>query len=333
MNTFFSKPYSILFSFTLVLGILITISSNNWIIAWIGLEINLYSFIPLLLQSSNNQEKEAAIKYFLIQAFASTLLLLANIYLSYSLWSIYIFIFSLLTKLGAAPCHFWFPPIIASLSWNICWLVSTLQKLAPLSLLRQTILILSPSYISLTAIIGTLIGGLGGFNQTQLRTILAYSSISHTGWILASILTSPFITILYFFSYLILITAIIYTLNTLSNYAVNFTLNPLRLLKIPKVLLIINILRLAGLPPLFGFFPKLILISSLIFIKIYFLSLILTLCSIINLYFYLKIISSIFFSFPQQHIILSPPSIPIRTLILTSILSIRGALFIFPLFI
>lgn len=90
---------------------------------WIGLEVNLLSFIPLLAQLDKHQETEAIVKYFLAQAVGSIMLLLGGLLsmsyyglvLGYNIFRVVI-LAGLLIKMGAAPFHFWFPRVIASLS-------------------------------------------------------------------------------------------------------------------------------------------------------------------------------------------------------------------------
>ena len=303
MNFFTSKPYTILFSSTLILGTFISISSNNWISIWIGLELNLYSFIPLILKSYINQEKEASIKYFLTQALASVILLFASILMLFSNQAIVILVVSILIKLGAAPCHFWLPSIINSLSWPICLILATIQKAAPILILTQILQPISSTITIIISSIGAITGGVGGLNQTQIRAILAYSSIGHIGWIIASTLSSSIITLIYFITYVIILTSIIlslsptYLLLANSIYQTKPAPNSIKLLSISRLL------SLAGLPPFFGFFPKLLILIALTSIKFFILPIILVLASTLNLYFYLKIIVSLFFNAPQQNLL------------------------------
>lgn len=325
MNLFLSKPYTILFSTTLLLGAFFSLTSNNWLSAWIGLELNLYSFIPLLLQSVINQEKEAAVKYFLVQALASAIILLGSLLINYSIMSSFLITLAMVIKLGIAPCHFWLPSVINSLSWTICWILATAQKIAPITLLTQSLLPNSTTATTLITTIRALTGAIGGLNQTQIRAILAYSSISHIGWITASTITSPLITLIYFLSYLIIVSRIIQPLNSTIFYSSNYALLPSQTHKKIKISLIINLLRLGGLPPLFGFFPKILILSSLLSSRLLTLRFILILCATLNLYYYLKIITSIFFNTPQ-HTTLYKATPNTSTLIPTTLLRLFIAL-------
>lgn len=296
---FFSKPFTTLFSITIILGLIVAITSNNWLSLWLGLELNLYSFVPILLKSQINQEKEASIKYFLTQALASIIILSSSIPLQNINWTT-LFILALLIKLGIAPCHFWLPTVINSISWEICWILSTLQKIAPILIITQSFNNTNPSIIIFISILRALTGRLGGLNQTQIRPILAYSSISHIAWITARSLVSPSTSIIYLAAYIVILTA---TIQPLISSSYLFTNHQTYLKHQPqtlKYITIINLIRLGGLPPTFGFLPKFLVLTTLASKNILILPIILIISSSINLYFYLKIILNLYFPTKQQ---------------------------------
>lgn len=323
---FFIKPYTTLFLITLTLGIFISLSSNNWLFVWFGLELNLFSFIPLALKTNKNQEKEAILKYFLVQAIASIILLTAFL-TSQNMPTI--ILTSLLIKLGIAPSHFWLAPVINAISWNICWILATLQKISPIVIISQILSSQSTLFIFLVSRLRALTGGIGGLNQTQLRAILAYSSIGHIGWILAASLTTQRIIIIYLFSYIIIVSAVIQPINLSSISIINSQNRQEPSLNVLKLTLIPTILRLGGLPPIFGFFPKLIVIYSLSSINLTLLQLILILSSTLNLYYYLKIITSIFFS--SQKLINNFYSTPSPILLTSTLLASFSGVLLIPL--
>lgn len=116
-------PYFFFFFVTLVIGTLMRVSSFNWLYVWIGLEINLISFIPLIISSSVDLETERSLKYFLVQALGSGLLLFGSlVYINYPNsilpgWvSVYIILVRIIIKLGMAPFHFWLPHVISGIS-------------------------------------------------------------------------------------------------------------------------------------------------------------------------------------------------------------------------
>lgn len=284
-------PFISIMIIILITRTLLTATAPNWLTAWVILEINILRFIPIILQSKSNQETEAAIKYFLSQALGSILLLLGSSILIRALINkrvaAIILITSLLLKLGAAPCHLWFPSVITSLSWINCFLLSTWQKIAPLILLSFSYIAGSiPKQTALIAVRGTTIGGIIGLNQTNLRTILAYSSIRHLGWIII-LSNTPTICITYLVLYFVTVTPI-FLLITYSNIKTTTQINTNQKTKSTYLILLVLICSLAGIPPLTGFIPKLIAIYTLI--PTHYIALLLILIgSFINLYFYLNV--------------------------------------------
>lgn len=298
------SPSIVLTLSTLFLRTLIALSRANWILLWAAIELNLLRFIPIILQTKTNQEVEGSVKYFLAQALGSALLLISStsIWIPFSSALNYLPLLltsSLLLKLGRIPCHFWYPSVISSISWTSCLILSTWQKLAPISILAFLIPQKNILFIMVAAGINALVGGVMGINQSQLRTIMAYSSIGHIGWILSLVaILKPAASILYFIIYSALITPLFLSLNY-------FNINHLKHLSLPAsysvislILITILLISLGGLPPLTGFIPKLITIILLIeTIKI--LGLLLILGSVINLFFYLNIVINVIFSMPS----------------------------------
>lgn len=271
----------------------ITIIRPNWLRAWIILEINILRFIPIIIATKSNQETEASIKYFLSQALGSILILL-GIRILYQPISqiipIWVIIVAILIKLGIAPCHFWYPSVIASLSWTNCIILSTWQKLAPLSLLIITLYkTQSRTLIILTAGINALIGGIIGINQTHLRPLLAYSSIGHIGWITSILAINKYIfCIIYFIIYSIIVLPIFLIISTINSKTIKTLHNLFKNNTVLVFAIAILILSLAGVPPLTGFIPKLIIIIKLIETN-YTVLVFLLLGTYINLYYYLNI--------------------------------------------
>lgn len=284
----FLTPSLFIFISTIILRTIIAISSTNWLMAWVSIELNLLSFIPIIITLKTNQETEGAVKYFLAQAVGSALILLSRILIWYChpVITTTILALRLLLKLGAAPCHFWFPQVITSISWINCLIAATWQKIAPLLLLIYLTQPLNNQFIIFICILNRITGGILGINQTHLRTLLAYSSITHIGWTLAPIIiNSPNLSLLYFTIYCLLVIPIFINFAATSST----TSNQLRL--IPKLRLLLTailLLSLAGLPPLTGFIPKWIVLKYISW-KLQSLALFLLLGSYLNLYFYLVV--------------------------------------------
>nr|WIL10250.1 NADH dehydrogenase subunit 2 [Papilio paris] len=289
------------FYFILIFSTLISISSNSWLGCWIGLEINLLSFIPLISNHKNLLSSEATMKYFLTQAIASInflfsilikMILLKNFEIN-NLISIMINS-SMLMKMGSAPFHFWFPNIIEGLSWINCFFLMTWQKISPMILLSYY---MNNNFLMMIMIINVIVGVLGGINQTSLRKLMAFSSINNLGWMLISLLISENLWLFYLIMYSFLISILCFTLNLLNIYFINqlFIIN---MNSIIKISLFINFMSLGGLPPFLGFFPKWITINFLIMNKFYIISFIFIMMSLIMLFFYIRIMySSIMFNY------------------------------------
>nr|YP_009935557.1 NADH dehydrogenase subunit 2 [Omosita colon]QNS37162.1 NADH dehydrogenase subunit 2 [Omosita colon]QVG61286.1 NADH dehydrogenase subunit 2 [Omosita colon] len=290
------KFYKILFINSMIFGTLLSISSFSWFSMWMGLEINLLSIIPLLNSSKNIYPSEAAIKYFITQAMASSIIMLAIIlYLNILEFipqdsKIYLNIMmnsGLMIKLGAAPFHFWFPEVMEGLNWNFCLIMLTWQKIAPMILIMNNIYFNMFTY---TVIITcSLISGIQGINQISLRKILTYSSINHIGWMLASMLYSHSIWFLYFLIYSIISINIILIFNSMNIFYLKQLINTMNYNKLLKMLFSLNFLSLGGLPPFLGFLPKWLTINYLINNNLYILSTILIISTLVTLYFYLRI--------------------------------------------
>nr|YP_009048679.1 NADH dehydrogenase subunit 2 [Byasa alcinous]AHZ89274.1 NADH dehydrogenase subunit 2 [Byasa alcinous] len=289
------------FFFILFFSTLISISSNTWMGCWIGLEINLMSFIPLISNSKNLLSSEAALKYFLIQSIASInflfsiifkLILMKN-FETNLIFSILINS-SMLTKMGSTPFHFWFPNIIEGLSWFNCFILMSWQKISPMILLSYYI---NNNFILLISTLNVIIGTLGGLNQTSIRKILTFSSINNLGWMLMSLMISDNLWMFYFFLYAFIISIVCFTFNMFNIFFINqlFIMNMNYSIKFS---LFINLLSLSGLPPFLGFFPKWIIINFLINNNFLLICFIFILMSLIMMFIYIRIIySSILFNY------------------------------------
>jgi len=291
-----SNSTKILLLITLVGGVLVSVSSNSWLGAWIGLEINLISFIPLMSNVKNMYNTEASLKYFIVQVLASaTLLFLVVIKtLTEDLFTFEISSYTpiiictpLLLKSGAAPLHWWFPGVIEGLRWENCALLITVQKAAPLILISYLIDI---NIFTLRIIlISTIVGAIGGLNQTSIRKILTYSSINHTGWILIALITRESIWIIYYVIYSILALTVVSAIKLSGVSFINQTIITNKEITLIKFILFTSLLSLGGLPPFLGFLPKWIVIQAIITNNIAPLATVVVVTSLITLYYYLKI--------------------------------------------
>lgn len=285
---------------SLGLGTTVTFSSSHWLLAWIGLEINTLAIIPLIAQQHHPRATEAATKYFLTQAAAAALILFAafsNAWIS-SQWDIsmhlqpisaLLIVFALSLKLGLAPMHFWLPEVIQGLDLTTGIILSTWQKLAPFSLLYQ-IMPSEPELISCIAICSILTGGLGGLNQTQLRKILAYSSIAHLGWIALALQFNQQMALLALLLYIPATFSIFITLKRISSTTMNLLATSWAKVPLLTIITSIVLLSLGGLPPLTGFLPKWFILQEVTKNDIILMALVAALGALLSLYFYLRLI-------------------------------------------
>nr|YP_010502590.1 NADH dehydrogenase subunit 2 [Basilepta melanopus]UXC97417.1 NADH dehydrogenase subunit 2 [Basilepta melanopus] len=292
------KFYKMIFTLTMMAGTLITISSYSWVSMWMGLEINLLSIIPLLKSSDNKFPVEATFKYFITQSMASTMFLFSMILnfnlieqmnsFSNSLINL-IFYSSILTKIGAAPFHAWFPEVLEGLSWSKCFIMLTLQKIAPMIIMLQNFKL--NSLMFLIIVISSFTGSILGLNQISMRKIMAYSSINHISWMLASMSSTKMIWMIYFLIYTLITLVIVYSLNFSKIYFLH-QMSSYKMNKITNLMMNINFLSMGGLPPFLGFFPKWLTINFLIWNNNYLIALILILSTLIYLFIYTRIIFS-----------------------------------------
>nr|QBF01180.1 NADH dehydrogenase subunit 2 [Stegana hamata] len=296
----FNNSSKILFVSIMLAGSLVTITSNSWLGAWMGLEINLLSFIPLMSDNNNLMSTEASLKYFLVQAMASTVLLFAIILLmmknntNYEINLSYIsmiILSSLLLKSGAAPFHFWFPNIMEGLSWMNCLLLMTWQKIAPMMLISHVNI---KMLLFTSIILSVIVGSLGGLNQSSLRKLMAFSSINHLGWMLMALNSNESIWLIYFLMYSFLSFTLTFMFNNFKIFHFNQMFSLFFNSKILKFILFMNFLSLGGLPPFLGFLPKWLVIQQLSLENQYFMLMILMMTTLITLFFYLRICYSAF---------------------------------------
>lgn len=269
-------------------GIWFSIHRDRWLGVWVGLELNLICFIPFIIQG-DKISGEPSVKYFLVQACASFLLLFRGVSVVNYIRGIKVLILiSLLLKLGAAPFYIWYLWVGRSLRWIQFLVLRTTQKIAPLVLLffrglRKGVEIL----IYLRIIRNGLIGGVGGINEVSLRKLLIFSSLNHIGWILIPLVSEREFWFTYFLFYCLILSIVVWILHILKLYYLNQIFS-VRVSRVSKLTLITSFFSLGGLPPLLGFFPKLIVIErsvgSLIVLNLSFI----IVRSVVILFYYLR---------------------------------------------
>nr|QOV08577.1 NADH dehydrogenase subunit 2 [Lygodactylus bradfieldi] len=283
---------SLLTSTTLVL------SSHHWMLVWLGLELNTLSIIPIIIKTHHPRATEAATKYFLIQAAAAALILLAGTLntwqtgqwtLTYtpSISTTMIMVASML-KLGLAPIHFWYPDVLQGSTMLTALTISTWQKIAPLAILYMISQSTSTTML-MVGLTSALIGGWMGLNQTQLRKLLAFSSIAHMGWLMVALTLNPKLATMTFTLYIFTTTTTFLTLTPMAMKTAPDLSTANTSYPALATTLMLSVLSLGGLPPLTGFLPKWLILSELVLQNLTPLATLIALASLPSLYFYLRI--------------------------------------------
>nr|AAF02930.1 NADH dehydrogenase subunit II [Xenurolebias myersi] len=310
---------SLTFFSIMILGTLTVLSSSHWLITWVGLEINTFAILPLMAQNHHPRALEATLKYFIVQVTAAMMLLFAtmsNAWLS-GQWSIQhmthpiplsMVIIALALKMGLAPLHAWFPEILQGLSFNLGLILTTWQKLAPLILFLQ-IPIESPALYTTLGLVSILVGGWGGLNQTQLRKMLAYSSIAHLGWIVLVMQFLPSLAFLVFLMYVIMTAPLFLTFQfmkttTINSLSTSWAKTPILISLTP-----LTLFSLGGLPPLTGFLPKWLILDELTKQNMMPVAVIAALSALLSLFFYLRLSYAMSMTMPPNNL---PSSLPWR---------------------
>nr|AFP67569.1 NADH dehydrogenase subunit 2 [Cnemaspis africana] len=278
---------------------IITAMSHHWMLAWLGLELNSLSVLPIIMKSHHPRATEATTKYFLIQATGAALILFASTINAWQTgqWAIMhtpcqisslIMVIALALKLGAAPMHAWYPEVMQGCTMTTALIMSTWQKIAPLTLLYMMMNTQQNTPLLMLGLISALLGGWMGLNQTQTRKLMAFSSIAHLGWLLTALTLNPTITTLTFVTYIIMTSAMftmlhITTTKTLTDTTTLWSNTPIMMTTMMMILM-----TLAGLPPLTGFMPKWLILQELVTLHTTALALTLTLATLPSLFFYTR---------------------------------------------
>nr|AFJ19153.1 NADH dehydrogenase subunit 2 [Ptychozoon lionotum] len=280
-------------------GTILTMSSHHWLMAWLGLELNTLSILPIIITPHHPRATEAATKYFLVQALAAALILFASTMNAWQTghWTITntttplattTIIIALMMKLGLAPTHPWYPEVLQGSTMVTALILSTWQKIAPLTLLCLMNNNLPNNIILCLGALSAVVGGWAGLNQTQTRKIMAFSSIAHMGWLAIAVNTNPNITTMVFIIYVIMTSTmfmalIALTTKTLTELGTAWSQAPGL-----TTMMLATLTSLGGLPPLSGFMPKWLIMSSLCHMKLLLLGLLMAAASLPSLFFYMR---------------------------------------------
>lgn len=277
----------VVFFSTLFISPIMVISSSNILVIWLRLELRTFSFLPFIF--SRSQTSFSSAKYFLIQRVASVIILF-SFFFNHTIVSIRLMFLRLILKLGMAPFHFWVPNLARSLQIKEFLIFLIWQKIGPLFMI-SFIPVLQPLIKTTLGLLRVAVGRLLGLKQTQWKQIFVFSSVNHLGWLVISRIASFWLFVVYFIVYAIsFVQTIIFNFSKIFNSSI-FSFTNLRLVNL------LIILSLAGLPPMLGFFTKILVILYLMSYQMLIPLFLIILFSVLSIFFYLKI----FFSLSLTH--------------------------------
>nr|YP_009736071.1 NADH dehydrogenase subunit 2 [Pseudogastromyzon changtingensis changtingensis]QBM10354.1 NADH dehydrogenase subunit 2 [Pseudogastromyzon changtingensis changtingensis] len=295
------NPYVLMILLSsLGLGTTLTFASSHWLLAWMGLEVNTLAILPLMAQQHHPRAVEATTKYFLTQATAAAMILFAATTNAWATgeWDINnlthplassLTIMALALKVGLAPMHFWMPEVLQGLDLTTGLILSTWQKLAPFALIVQMAPNTNPALLTALGLLSTLVGGWGGLNQTQLRKIMAYSSIAHMGWMLITLQYAPQLTLIALGMYIFMTSTAFLSLKMASATKISTLTTAWSKSPILAPTTALALLSLGGLPPLTGFMPKWLILQELTKQDLPTTATIMAMAALLSLYFYLRL--------------------------------------------
>lgn len=326
---FFNGEFFALSLFSL-LGMMIVISSGNFLTLYLGLELfvlPLYAMIVLVKQ----QEKytEAAIKYFVIGSLGSALLLY-GISLLYGatgtidfaamassptsnmlILGMLFVIVGVALEFGAVPFHMWLPDVYEGSPTTVTMLVATIPKIAVFAmayrLLTLAFINIAPNWqqvFMLLALASVIIGNVMAIAQANIKRMLAYSTISHIGFILLGLFAAPvsgytptiFYTVVYAFMVLAAFAMIMrltdkgFEADKISDFRGLNQRDPWL-----AFLMLIIMFALAGIPPLVGFYAKLQILQAVVSAGYPWIAIVALLFTVIGAFYYLRVIRVMYF--------------------------------------
>jgi len=341
-----------------VLGMMIMISSNDLIVFYMGLELqSLALYVLATFDRDNIKSSEAGLKYFVLSALSSGLLLYGcsliygftgstnfNIIASQLNSSEYVLTFGIVFilvglafKISAVPFHMWAPDVYEGSPTSVTLFFTMVPKIAALAVFIRFLYVPFLNLIDqwqmiiiFLSIASMVFGAVAAIGQTNLKRLIAYSSISHIGYALAGLATVSndgiqssviYITIyimmnLGLFSCLLMLKRndnYFENIDDLSGLSKNHPLLSLSLL--------IILFSLAGIPPLAGFFAKFYIFKSVIEQSMYFLAIVGLLSTVVAAFYYLRIIKIMYFDeekekYDTDHSIWLKLSLTVSTLLI-----------------
>lgn len=328
------------------LGMLLLVSANTLLMVYLGLELlSLPLYALVAMQRDNQQAVEAGIKYFIMGAIASGMLLY-GMSLIYGftdtirideialkllandnplvLLGLVFMLAGVAFKFGLVPFHMWVPDVYQGAPASVTLLVSTAPKIAAFGMIyrlfAEGFVHLGntwATYIAILAILSLAIGNIVAIAQTNLKRMLAYSTISHVGFIMLGFIAGPEVgygNALYYTLIYALVNACAFGLITYLSYK-GFEFEQLKDFKgLAKhspwlaFMMMLVMFSLAGVPPMAGFYAKFLILSSLVDAGWLELAAIAVIFSVIGAFYYLRVIKLMYFDEPSDAVFALKPT-------------------------
>jgi len=319
------------------LGMMIMISSYDLIVFYMGLELQSLSLYVLAsFNRDNYRSSEAGLKYFVLSALSSGLLLYGcsliygfsgstnfdliaqniNQLNTGSIFGIVFILVGLAFKVSAVPFHMWAPDVYEGSPTSVTAFFAIVPKVAALTVFIRFLYVpfinlvdqwqMIIIFISLASMI---LGAVAAIGQTNLKRLMAYSSIGHMGYALAGLATGSNegiqSTVIYLSIYLLMNLGIFSCIFMMKRKDIFYEdIQDLSGLSknhpIISVCLLVLLFSLAGIPPLAGFFAKFYIFMAVIKVEMYTLAIIGLITTVISAFYYLRIIKIIYFDDPKE---------------------------------
>ena len=320
-----------------VLGMILMISSYDLIIFYLSLELqSLCLYILASVKKNDEKSSEAGLKYFVLSALASGILLYGcsliygftgstnfdviskNIFVTNTgaIFGIVFIIVGLAFKISAVPFHMWTPDVYEGSPTSVTTFFALIPKIAALTVFIRFIHVPFANIIDqwqiiiiFISILSMILGSVAAIGQNNIKRLMAYSSIGHMGYILAGLSTGSISgihsSIIYLCIYLVMnlgAFACILMMKRENMFYEN--INDLSGLSknhpILSLSFIIIFFSLAGMPPLAGFFAKFYIFMSVIEARMYPLAIIGLLTTVVSAFYYLRVVKIIYFDKPKK---------------------------------
>ena len=325
-----------------IVGMLLMISSNDLLSLFMSMELQSLSLYILVSFSRDDfTSSEAGVKYFIIGSLSTCIFLFGtslvyglvgstsfneiSVFMSdlYSTPTMLIvglifILVSLSLKISAAPFHMWTPDVYQGAPSIITTLLSTLPKIAAFGVLIRLlvypfgeIIVDWGKILIILSISSMLIGSLGALRQTDLKRLMAYSTINHIGFILMGLIpgsedgiTSICIYLIFYITMNLGIFLFILNMqrDQVSVTSIKDLSGLYRSQPLTAGCVSIILFSMAGIPPMAGFIGKLIILNIIIDNNLFFLAVIAVLTSVIAAFYYIRLIKSIFFDEPVDEL-------------------------------